>query len=38
MGWAVDNIDEKIKPRKGVKDLLDAIVIKIPHPDCNPEG
>jgi len=38
MGWAVDHIDEKVKPRKGVKDLLDAIVKSIPHPDCNPVG
>lgn len=38
MGWAVNNKNESIRPRKGVKDLLDAVVENIPHPACKSEG
>lgn len=31
-GWAVNDMDEKVRPRVGVNDLLDVIVNKIPHP------
>lgn len=38
MGWAVNNKDEKIRPRVGVKDLLDAVLKHIPHPNCKLDG
>lgn len=38
MGWAVNNKDEKVRPRVGVSDLLDAVVKHISHPDCSLEG
>lgn len=38
MGWAVNNVDESVRPRVGVNDLLDAIVSKIPHPKVDQEA
>lgn len=38
MGWAVNDVDENVRPRTGVSDLLDAMVKSIPHPNCDPEG
>lgn len=38
MGWAVNNVDESVRPRVGVNDLLDAIVNKIPHPKVDQDA
>ena len=38
MGWAVNHKDEKVRPRVGVSDLLDAVVKHISHPNCKLDG